>query len=401
MLVNAVTIGGGRPHRGALPGELARDGRVLLDRPVAAEPAVRQLPEAVLQEEVDEAVRRDQQDRDDREVLGRDVVPEREHVACGRDRPDARALLLDVLVGVVGGAHERPGGDVLEAERVGGVLERGELLRLPVAHDRQVALGRPQVLADREHLHALLAQLPEGFDHLLVRLAEAHHEAGLGRDLAFTHLQRVAQDAQRALPARAAAGDRVEPRRDLDVVVEDVGALGDHLRQRHLLAAEVGRQALDLAPRRLHADRADHADPRLGAVVGQVVAVDARHHRMAQAHLRHRAGDAQRLERVVEGRLAGLDVAEAAAARAGVAEDHEGRRAALPAVADVRAGGLLADRVQALVADHPVELPVALAARRRDLEPARLAAAEGQRLRPEHLEHVHAARVGSRARAHV
>ena len=290
---------------------------------------------------------------------------------------------------------------MLEAERVGGGLERGELLRLPVAHDRQVALGRPQVLADGEHLHALLAQLAEGVDHLLVRLAEADHQAGLGRDLAFTHLQRVAQDAQRALPARAAAGDRVQPRRDLDVVVEDVRALGDHLRQRHLLAAEVGRQALDLAPRRLHADRADHADPRLGAVVGQVVAVDARHHRVAEAHLRHRAGDAQRLERVVEGRLAGLDVAEAAAARAGVAEDHEGRRAALPAVADVRAGGLLADRVQALVADHPVELAVALAARRRDLEPARLAAAERQRVRPEHLQHVHAARVGSRARAHV
>ena len=232
-------------------------------------------------------------------------------------------------------------------------------------------------------------------------LAEPDHQAGLGRDLALAHLARVAQDAQRALPARAPARHRVQPRRDLDVVVEHVGPLGDHLRERHLLAAEVGRQALDLAPRRLHADRADDADPGLRAVVGQVVAIDAGDDRMAEPHLRHRAGDAQRLERVVEGRLAGLDVAEAAAARAGVAEDHERRRAALPAVADVRAGGLLADRVQALVADHPVELAVALPARRRHLEPARLAAAEGQRVRPEHLQHVHAARVRSRAGAHA
>src|SRR5207342_1055737 len=64
-------------------------------------------------------------------------------------------------------------------------------------------------------------------------------------------------------------------------------------------------------------------------------------------------------------------------------------------------GGLLADRVQALGADHPVQLAVALAARRGDLEPARLAAAERQRLGPEDLQDVHPTGVGTRARAHV
>src|SRR5690242_16591760 len=75
------------------------------------------------------------------------------------DRADARPVLLDVLVGVVAGADQRAGRDVLEAELVGRGLERLELVRVPVAHDRQVALGRAQVLADGEHLHALLAQL--------------------------------------------------------------------------------------------------------------------------------------------------------------------------------------------------------------------------------------------------
>src|SRR5215207_3803846 len=75
------------------------------------------------------------------------------------ERPAAGRVLGHVLVGVVGAAHQWPGGDVVEAERVGGLLERLELVRVPVAHDRQVALRRPQVLADREHLNAGRAQV--------------------------------------------------------------------------------------------------------------------------------------------------------------------------------------------------------------------------------------------------
>ena len=75
------------------------------------------------------------------------------------------------------------------------------------------------------------------------------------------------------------------------------------------------------------------------------------------------------------GRAAGGDVAEAAAAGAGVAGDHEGGRAARPALADVRAGGLLADRDQ-LGGAHE-RLRADEAARERVLrdDPARQAAA--------------------------
>src|SRR3954466_12582756 len=100
-------------------------------------------------------------------------------VAGERDGSDTRPLLGHVLVGVVARAHERTGGDVVEAQVVGRGLERLELVGVPVAHDRQVALGRAQVLADGEDLHAVLAQLPEGVDHLLEALAEADHQAGL------------------------------------------------------------------------------------------------------------------------------------------------------------------------------------------------------------------------------
>src|SRR5689334_13696320 len=324
--------------------------------------------------------------------------PARRALRGCRDGTDARPALFHVFIRVIRRAHERAGRDVLEAEIVGGRLQRLELVRMPVAHDRQVALGRAQVLADGEHLDALLAQLAERVDHLRVGLPEADHEPGLGRDLVAAHRLGVLEHAQRALPPRAAARDRVQPRRDLDVVVEDVRPLGDDLRERHHLAAEVGRQHLDLAAGRLAADLADDADEGGRAVVGQVVAVHAGDDRVAQAHARDRARDARGLQRVVPGRLAGLDVAEAAAAGARVAEDHERRRAALPALAHVRARGLLADRVQRLGLDHPVQLAVLRPARERDLEPRRLTAPERLGLIAEHARDVHPARVSPGAR---
>src|SRR3954447_18177549 len=305
----------------------------------------------------------------------------------------ARLALRSMLVGVVARAHERPGGDVIEPQRVRRALERGELVGVPVAHDGQVLLRRTQVLPDGEDLDTVLAQDPERLDELVVRLAQADHQARLRRDRVPAHLLRVAQHATRAQERRAATCHGIQARDDLDVVVEDVRALGDDLRQRHLLAAEVGREHLDLAPGRLAADLADDAHEGAGAVVGEVVAVDARDDGVAQPHLRHRPRHAGRLERVVPRRLAGLDVAEAAAARARVAEDHERGGAAVPAVADVRTRRLLADGVQVLVADEAVELAVARAARRLHLEPWRLAVAEGQDVRAKDLEDVHPARV--------
>src|ERR1700761_1151023 len=63
------------------------------------------------------------------------------------------ALALgQVLVGVVARPHQRAGGDGLEAEVVGGLLEGRELVGVPVADDRQVVLGRAEVLADGEDL---------------------------------------------------------------------------------------------------------------------------------------------------------------------------------------------------------------------------------------------------------
>src|SRR3954471_4626080 len=104
----------------------------------------------------------------------------------------------------------------------------------------------------------------------------------------------------------------------------------------------------------------------------------------------------QRRERVVPGGLARLHVAEAAAARAGVAEDHEGGGSALPAVADVGTGGLAADGVQVVVADELVELAVAVPAGELHLEPGGLALTERQDV-AERFGCTPTARIGARA----
>jgi len=68
-----------------------------------------------------------------------------------------------------------------------------------------------------------------------------------------------------------------------------------------------------------------------------------------QAHLGHGVGHAGRFGGVQSlRRLAGGDVAERAGPRADVAHDHHGGVALAPALADVRTGGLLADRDQPL-----------------------------------------------------
>ena len=107
------------------------------------------------------------------------------------------------------------------------------------------------------------------------------------------------------------------------------------------------------ASRQLRLERPDRRREVARAAVGQVVAVDRGDDDVLEAHPRGGLREPERLERVGRPlRPAGVDVAVAARARAGVAEDLEGGRATAPALGDVRAARLLADRVQALAVDR-------------------------------------------------
>ena len=94
---------------------------------------------------------------------------------------------------------------------------------------------------------------------------------------------------------------------------------------------------------------------------------------MGQAHRGHDLGQMRRLVRVDRKRRPGLDVAEGAGAGAGIAQDHHRRVLLRPALADVRAGRLLAHRVQALVPHQLRGVVIGLGGRRLDADPGRLA----------------------------
>ena len=90
------------------------------------------------------------------------------------------------------------------------------------------------------------------------------------------------------------------------------------------------------------------------AAIGEIVAVDRGHDDMVPARASRRLRHMRRLVRIERARQPGLDIAERAGARACVAHDHEGGVLLVPALADIGAAGLLADRVQAVLAHDRV-----------------------------------------------
>src|SRR5262249_2975918 len=118
----------------------------------------------------------------------------------------------------------------------------------------------------------------------------------------------------------------------------------------------------------------------------------------AEAHLLRRLREPKRLEWVGRTvRLARVHVAVAACPGAGVSEDLEGGRATTPALGDVRAARLLADRVQLTAVDQLSHLGVAGGAGwRADLHPLRAARSFGDRQRA--LHRVESSRSRARAR---
>ena len=87
-------------------------------------------------------------------------------------------------------------------------------------------------------------------------------------------------------------------------------------------------------------------------------------------------------------RVAGVDRAEAAGARADLAHQHDRGGAGVPALADVRALGFLADRRQPVLAHRAAHVVEAAASRHRSAQPGGLAARRQRRPRARRLDAV-------------
>src|SRR5688572_27304007 len=91
----------------------------------------------------------------------------------------ARGRRVTLLVRAVARAHERAREDRAETEGLALLAHPPELVRVHPAVDRRVLRARLEVLADRDHVDAVLAQVTHRRHDLVVRLAEADDDPGL------------------------------------------------------------------------------------------------------------------------------------------------------------------------------------------------------------------------------
>ena len=179
----------------------------------------------------------------------------------------------------------------------------------------------------------------------------------------------VGQHVERALVARAQADLAVEARDGFGVVIEHIGRGVHHGVHGRVAALKIGHQHLDAAARNALADGADGQGEQFRAAIVAVVAIDAGDHGEAQTHGGDGFGDAARLVVIHRQRRAFLHGAEAAAARADVAQNHERGGAVVPAFAHVGAGGAFADGVQAEAVDQRFQIAIVLADGRGGAQP--------------------------------
>src|SRR5439155_9137137 len=236
--------------------------------------------------------------------------------------------------------------------------------------------GRPQVLPDRQDLHVVGAQVAEDLDDFVDLLPQAEHDARLRED-GRVHPLGACQQLERSRVAALRAHLRVQAGDGLDVVIEDVRAGSHHGCQRGLVTHEVRDQNLDAACRDAPADMPYGPGKDCRPTVFQLVAVDGGDDGVLQAHALNRLRDAHWLAQVEHTRPAGLHGAEAASPGAGVAQDHEGGGACLPALADVGTTRLLTDGVQLEPAHDVLELGVVRAAGKPDPQPFGSAGIDG------------------------
>src|SRR5262245_17579880 len=237
-----------------------------------------------------------------------------------------------------------------------------------VARHRRVRGGRAEVLTDGQYPAADTTQVLERRDQLVALFAKADHHAALGWNVRRVP-SRPLEQLERARIAPPGARHAIETWHCLRVVIEDVGTRIEHCAQRRLAALEVGDEYLDPARGQTCARFADGVREDRGAAVGQIVAIDRRNHDVVEIQHPDGVSDPARFCRVDRRWPAMRHRAVRAGARADVAEDHERRGAVVPALADVRALRLFADRVEVQLAHQALEPQIARRAGGAHLQP--------------------------------
>lgn len=258
----------------------------------------------------------------------------------------------------VGATDEGAAEDHIKAEGEAEVAVEVELLRGDVFGDGEVAAGGLEVLADGGDVGAGGADVGEELLDFGDGFAEADHET------AFDHgLGAVAagegEDVEGLLVIGLRADATIETGDRFHVVVIDVGAGIEDAGDGGVISVEVGSEDFDAGRGEGAANGADGFGPVVRAAIGKFIAIDAGEDDVFEAHFRGHLGDVFRFLRVqaevLLGGVALRDGAEAAAARAEVAEDHEGGGATVKAFMNVGAAGRFADGVEVFLAEFAFE----------------------------------------------
>src|SRR5215203_2183843 len=121
------------------------------------------------------------------------------------ERAAAGRGCVALLVRAIARPDERPGEHRAEAEGLALLAEPAELVRMHPASDRRVLRRGLKVLADRDDVDAVLAQVAHRVDDFDVRLAEADDDPALRQHRIVGELLRAAQQPERGVVARLRA----------------------------------------------------------------------------------------------------------------------------------------------------------------------------------------------------
>lgn len=267
-----------------------------------------------------------------------------------------------MLVREVAGADEGAGEDCFDARGFAGGFVFGELVGVDPAVDGQVVAGGLEVLAEGDDVAGVAAggifgvafagvvagdagEVGHEFHDFVLAFADADHDGGFG-DAALG--LDAAEQFHRAVVAGAGPHGGVAALHGFEVVGDD-GWFGvdDHL-EGGFVALEVTDEDFEGHVGAGVADADDGFGPEGGAAVGEVVAVDGGDDDVLEAEASEGFGDSSGFVAVGGWGLAGLDVTKSACSGAGVAQDHDGGDASVPAFADVWACCFFADGVEAV-----------------------------------------------------
>ncbi len=262
-------------------------------------------------------------------------------------------------IGHIGTSNKRSAENHFEADREAVIAIGIELGWRDVLGDREIAPGGLKILTDGSDVDLGGRKITKKLLDFRRRFAETGHETRLGERvgaIAFCELEH----AQRLLVIGLWAHAAVEAAHGFHIVIEDVGGGIEHARDGVEIAAKIRREHFDLGSGKRGADLAHGFGEVKRAAVGEIVAIDGCDHDIAQVHARRHFGDMRGLIGIERefalGRRGFRHGTKTAAARAKIAEDHEGRRAAMEAFMDVWTAGGFAHGMQVPPAELGLQL---------------------------------------------